>query len=196
MSSMRWQFRGLTVMGGPIPVATYSDMAAPANLTGSNHNSEAGLRLRLAYYGTAPAAYIKPYVDFDARYYYSSAFTESGNSPFAMNYPSMSFWTYTATPQLEVGTRINTDSGVWRAYVSGGVALSNDNKQTMLADFVSASGGSQVELQWEATPTMGIVKVGAEYVGDDDAFVSFAYEGMFGSGVRQHSLTARVGLRF
>ena len=173
-----------------------SRLSAPANLTGSTKDNEAGLRLRLAYYATTDSVYVKPYVDFDARYYRSDAWTESGNSPFAMSYPSMSFWTYTATPMLEVGTRINTKEGVWRAFASGGVALSNDNKKTMLADFVATNGGAPIEMQWEATPTMGIVKVGAEYVGQDNSFFTLSYEGMFGDGVRQQSLMARVGLRF
>ena len=173
-----------------------STLAPTAYLSGSNKSNEAGLRLRLSYYATTDHAYIKPYVDFDARYYQSDAFTETGNSPFAMQYPSMNFWTYTATPQLEVGTRLNTDSGVWRAYVSGGVALSSDDKQTMLADFVATSGGAPVEMEFDATPTMGIVKVGVEYVGKDDVFANFGYEGKFGGGVRQQSVTARVGLRF
>jgi hypothetical protein len=173
-----------------------SRLTAPANLTGSTKDNEAGLRLRLAYYATTDSVYVKPYVDFDARYYRSDAWTESGNSPFAMSYPSMSFWTYTATPMLEVGTRINTKEGVWRAFASGGVALSNDNKKTMLADFVTTNGGAPIEMQWEATPTMGIVKVGAEYVGQDNSFFTLSYEGMFGDGVRQQSLMARVGVRF
>ena len=173
-----------------------STMASTAYLSGSTKSNEAGLRLRLSYYGTTDQAYIKPFVDFDARYYQSDAYSETGDSPFAMNYPGISFWTYTATPQLEVGTRINTSAGVWRVYASGGVALSNDDKQTMLADFVSTSGGAPIEMQFDATPTMGVVKAGVEYVGEDNSFASLAYEGLFGSGVRQQSLTARVGLRF
>jgi len=65
-----------------------------------------------------------------------------------------------------------------------------------LADFVSTSGGAPIEMQFDATPTMGLVKVGVEYVGKDKTFASFAYEGKFGGGVRQQSVTARVGLRF
>ena len=51
-------------------------------------------------------------------------------------------------------------------------------------------------MQFDATPTMGLVKLGPEYVGNDNSFLSFAYEGLFGNGVRQQSVTARVGMRF
>lgn len=90
----------------------------------------------------------------------------------------------------------NAGQGIWARSVGGAAALSNDNKQTMLMDFESTSGGAPIDLEWEATPTIGIVNIGAEYVGKDNTFFTLGYQGMFGDGVTQHAITARVGMRF
>lgn len=173
-----------------------SSLVDPVSLTGHNRYQSMGLRLRLAYYGSNDSFYFKPHVDFDARYHRARAFTEQGDSAFALIHPRLSYSTLTATPRLELGSRINTDRGVWRTHFSAGAVLSNDKPRQVDLDFAATPGGTPLSVTWEATPRVGVLGLGAEFIAKDRSFFSVRFEQMAGDGVRRKTLTARMGWRF
>ncbi|MFC0283303.1 hypothetical protein ACFFJB_06725 [Camelimonas abortus] len=115
---------------------------AQAVARSKQQNVFAGLRLRGAYEFALGSWYVKPYVDFDALYVRSPAYSEWGAPGFNLDVRRSSQGVFAVSPNVEVGGRIDLDGGYWmRPYGVVGFTLLSSDESSSIARLQGAPAG-------------------------------------------------------
>ncbi|MFG1296188.1 hypothetical protein [Xanthobacter variabilis] len=156
-----------------------------------------GGRLRFAYYADLGAFYLKPYADLDAAYVYAPAYNEVGAGNWNLHYASASDFQVAVSPNLEIGSRINTELGVLRAYARGGVSLWSDGDWSQTAWFEGMGLGDTGHTNtFNGSEFYGKGVLGAELVSDNGLAFRFEYTLSGDNDFLNQNFAGRLGYRF
>ncbi len=108
---------------------------------GSPDARNAGLHARIAYDLPYDRFYLRPRLDLDASWIGLGGYDETGAGDFGLSVESGDAWVLSATPAVEIGTRVDLGDGtVLRPFVNAGVRFVSGNDWTVDARFRTAPG--------------------------------------------------------
>ncbi|WMS44648.1 autotransporter outer membrane beta-barrel domain-containing protein [Acuticoccus sp. MNP-M23] len=157
-----------------------------------------GARARVSYTAASEVAYVRPFLDLDAVYANSSAYTERGAGLFNLSVSGQEQTAFVATPAVEIGARLKA-FGEWdaRLYATAGISLSTEDDWKTDARLVSAplnAGTFQTTLP--VADVFARVGAGMQISNTSGFDVRADYEGAFGNDFSSHSGTLRLVKRF
>ncbi|WP_255676080.1 autotransporter outer membrane beta-barrel domain-containing protein [Pusillimonas sp. MFBS29] len=157
----------------------------------------AGLKLRMARTFAGPAIYVKPYLDLDAFYTHTPAYTESRNASH-LEVESNNQFVMGVSPMIEFGGRVELDNGaVLRPYLYGGVTFLSENEYSVEARFQSApEGAGKFETTIPMDDVIGRVGAGLQISNVSGIDFRLEYEGEFSEHVRSHRGMLKVMMPF
>lgn len=169
-----------------------------AQATGSFNITETGPHARIAYLAPQGNWYLKPYVDLHAVYLHSSGYSERGAGAMGLNVDSNSDTTFSASPMLEAGARVELDNGMtMRPYAAVGGVFYSKNQWGASAGFMGAAPGVAAFTTVASAPSsLAEVRLGANLMMKKDLEVRIEYGGQFGPGYRSNEGVLRLNYLF
>lgn len=157
-----------------------------------------GQRLRVAYTHNMGKAYIKPVLDLDLIYTRMPSYSEHGADALNLKYESSDTWAAILTPGVEVGGRIDLNSGyMLRPYLNLGLSVSSTDHWDSYARLEAAPSGSRsAKATLDAGRTFGRVTAGLQLFGAEQFDVRLQYDGLFSSQVHSHGGSLKASWRY
>ncbi|MBJ3775607.1 autotransporter outer membrane beta-barrel domain-containing protein [Acuticoccus mangrovi] len=171
---------------------------APAGTTAQSDvaSHTIGGRARFAYYGNVGDTYLKPMVDLEALYTSVPAYSERGAGAYDLHYSSSDDVSLAVAPALEVGRRINLETGVLRAYARAGAAYWHDRTSEQDARFGGTTSTLAFENRFEGSRLFATGTIGAEIVAKGGLEFRAEYDIEANADAVSHAVSARLGFRF
>jgi outer membrane autotransporter protein len=166
--------------------------------TGKPDAANAGLHGRVSYQLPYKSFYLRPSLDLNANYVSLDDYTESGAGEFNLAVAGSDGWVFTATPAVEIGTRIDTGNGtVLRPYLGVGVSFTSGNDWEIESRFagVAASAGSFTSTI-DNPDTLGVIRAGVEVMSSKHFDATVQYNGSFGDGYSANAGAVKLTWRF
>ena len=165
---------------------------------GSPTSFNVGLHGRVAYDIPMETFYLRPRLDLSVNYLRMGGYSESGADPFDLQVESADKFVGTATPALEVGTRVAfSDGTVLRPYAVAGLGLSTDNDWTSDASFAGApddAGGFTTTV--DNPEVVGKVALGVQVITAGALDVSLQYNADIAGGFFANTGSLKLTYRF
>lgn len=157
-----------------------------------------GTHLRAAYtFDLGKAVTLKPFTDLHAMYVRSSAFTESGNSPFNLDVAQQGDFEVSGAAGVEVAGRIELGDGVAvRPFISGAFEANSNSDWTTSARFAGQTDADRFSVKTATPDLVGRVSVGANLIGSKSFDVSVSYSPEWGQNYNAQSAVGSVTFRF
>ncbi|WP_174800932.1 autotransporter outer membrane beta-barrel domain-containing protein [Martelella limonii] len=142
----------------------------------------------------ADTFYLKPYVDLDAVYTHQNGYTESG--VYGLRIDGNGQWNFAASPNIEIGTRYNFDSGeTLRLYGRLGMTVVSGDDWTTSASFTGWQGQSfQTSLDYDNT--FATVAAGFQLTTLRNVDLRLEYEGHFSEELTSSAGKLRLSMPF
>lgn len=155
----------------------------------------AGLRLRAAYQFSLNGFCIRPYVDLYAVHTYAPGFASVGNFMHAYSFGAMKKWTFTASPTIEIGARVNLGENMWLCpYASVGATVLNDPAFTS-HERLEANGAPFTSTH-RMDKGLADLGVGAKLFANDVRELRAEYKARLGENYTRHEAVGRMASRF
>ncbi|MCF3934933.1 autotransporter outer membrane beta-barrel domain-containing protein [Acuticoccus sp. M5D2P5] len=157
-----------------------------------------GARGRIAYTAANDVAYVRPFLDVDALYAHSGAYTETGAGAYNLDVESQDQFAVVATPAVEIGARFKPSAG-WdaRFFASAGLSLSTEDewKTEAKLDSAPASAGT-FKTTLPVADVLARIGAGVQISNTNGFDVRADYDGAFGDDYSNHSGSLRFVKRF
>ncbi|WP_217430850.1 autotransporter outer membrane beta-barrel domain-containing protein [Sphingomonas bacterium] len=159
---------------------------------------QVGGHLKLAYeLPLGRAAYVKPFASFDAVHVRSSAFVETGATPFDLVVRAESETALAGGVGLELGTQVKlAGQATARLFVGGRYDVLNHNDWRSTVSFADVSGGPTFNVLTPAPSRLGRFAVGVDIATSSRVDLSLRYQPEVGQGYVVQAGVARLAFRF
>ncbi|MBB3808182.1 autotransporter outer membrane beta-barrel domain-containing protein [Pseudochelatococcus contaminans] len=139
--------------------------------------------------------YIRPAVDLDVVHTYVPSFVSQGNFPYAYHFGAMKEWTLSASPFVEVGTRIDISEKTWlRPFASIGGTFLHDGDLDRKVSF-----GHEAP-RFTATHAMDQhyldLGAGLQLFSNDQLELRAEYKAKIGENYTRHEASGRMSIKF
>ncbi len=157
-----------------------------------------GLRLRAAYEFALPGFYLRPYVDADMIYTYVPGTTDTDGSAARMSVSAMREWTFSISPAVEIGTRMDLSPTSWlRPYASvGATFLSNSGLSTNIAFDDSVNSPLSFTSTADLPNTLMDVGAGLQFFANSKYELRGEYKAQIGADFLAQEGSVRMSVRF
>ncbi|WP_440658625.1 autotransporter outer membrane beta-barrel domain-containing protein [Ensifer adhaerens] len=155
-------------------------------------------RLRAAYTFAQDAYYVRPLVDLDLIYSHARSYRESGAGPLDLLINDTRQWSFTTTPAIEIGTRVDlSETTVMRAYAAAGVSFSSADSWDTSARLANAPAGvGAFESTVPLADVAGRLSAGVDIANADGFSLRVGYQGSFSDTYSSHGGTLRIAYKF
>ncbi|HEY1301121.1 MAG TPA: autotransporter outer membrane beta-barrel domain-containing protein, partial [Stellaceae bacterium] len=155
-------------------------------------------RVRSAYNWVYAGGYVRPYLDLDLIHTHTPGYTESGPPNFSLFFAPSGQTTFVATPAVQIGRRIDFDSGVaLRPYAGIGVSLFSNSDWQVQSGFVGAPAGAGLfTTTISEGHAVGRVSAGIQLLGVGNLDLRLRYDGAFAANATSHAGLFTAAWRF
>ena len=166
--------------------------------TGSPDARNAGLHGRIAYELPQDGFYLRPSLDLDASWIGLGGYDESGAGDFDLSVDDSDSWVLSATPAVEIGTRIDlADGTVLRPFANAGARLVSGNDWTVDASFRNApDGAGGFESHVDNPDAIATFGAGITVMTKGNLDLTAQYQGAFADGYTAQSGALKATWRF
>lgn len=165
---------------------------------GSTDARNVGLHGRVAYEVPYERFYLRPSIELDARWISLDGYNESGAGDFNLAVDENDGWAVSATPAVEIGTRIDlADGTVLRPFASAGARFVSGNDWTVDASFLGAPDSTgRFSSRVDNPNAVATFEDGVMVVTKGNLDVAVQYQGGFAGGYTAQSGALKVTWRF
>ncbi|MAM09367.1 MAG: autotransporter [Rhizobiaceae bacterium] len=193
-----WTFAGaLAGSYGSYDIDRVINIPYVAEVVSSSPNVAAGsFTGRIAKMIDLESVYLKPYVDLDAIYTWQDSYTESG--AYGLKVDSHGQWSLAASPNIEIGSRHNFDSGeTLRLYGRLGMTvMSSDDWKTTARFTGSPVADSAFNTSLDYGSTFATVAAGFQLTTLKNVDLRLEYEGHFSDKITSSAGKVRLSVPF
>ena len=170
---------------------------ATENAKASPTAGNAGLHARASYEVPFQRWYLKPSFELSADYVRTDGFSEDGASPFDLDVDSEDKVIFSATPQIELGGRIDLPGGsILRPHLELGVTAATANNWQPDARFKDETGGDSFEIESRNPNLIGHLGLGIDMITTAAVDVKLQYDLDVADGYTANAGMLKVGYRF
>jgi hypothetical protein len=147
--------------------------------------------------GSLAGWYLQPRLDLHLSHVRGGSYTESGADPFNLAVQVEGATTFTATPAMEVGTRIRLSEGaVLRPFASAGVELIANGDWAATARFAGQPASRGFRASTPIPDVLGKFTVGTDLLNTTNWDLRIQYTAEVGDGYTSHTGMGRLAYRF
>lgn len=188
-----------SISGGEAELDSTRNLSLPgiSSIATGGHNLDFGTGLvRFQYSIGEGGFYATPMFDIAADYLRIGGYAESGAGPLDLVVAGSDKWIVSATPAIEFGANIKTESLTFRPYLKAGVTFLSDDTIETTAYLSGRGPGSQFTVASHFDDVYADINVGVQLFSLQGVNLRFNYDGKFGETSRQHGVDAKVSVDY